>query len=58
VELASRERGTSWRDFVLELKQRVVAKGEFVVSDHHVGLKHAIFELLPEAAWQRWRRGG
>jgi putative transposase len=26
---------------------------EFVVSDHHLGLKKAIGELLPEAIWQR-----
>ena len=53
VELANRESGTSWRDFVLQLKQRGLAGVEFVVSDDHAGLKQAIFELLPEAAWQR-----
>ena len=26
--------------------------GEFVVSDDHAGLRQAIFDLLPEAAWQ------
>ena len=26
---------------------------EFVVSDDHPGLKRAIAEVLPEAAWQR-----
>jgi len=50
---ANRESGTSWRDFVLQLKQRGLAGVEFVVSDDHAGLKQAIFELLPEAAWQR-----
>ncbi|MDI9584693.1 MAG: transposase [Acidobacteriota bacterium] len=25
--------------------------GEFVVSDDHAGLRQAIFDLLPEAAW-------
>lgn len=53
VELVNRESGTSWRDFVLQLKQRGLAGVEFVVSDDHAGLKQAIFELLPEAAWQR-----
>jgi len=53
VELANRESGTSWRDFVLQLKQRGLAGVEFEVSDDHAGLKQAIFELLPEAAWQR-----
>jgi transposase-like protein len=26
---------------------------EFVVSDDHEGLKKAVSELLPQAAWQR-----
>ena len=29
---------------------------EFVVSDDHAGLKHAVRELLPEAVWQRLLR--
>ncbi len=53
VELANRESRTSWRDFLLQLKQRGLTGVEFVVSDDHAGLKQAIFELLPEAAWQR-----
>lgn len=53
VELANRESTTSWREFVLILKQRGLRGVEFVVSDHHSGLKKAIGELLPEAMWQR-----
>ncbi|NWG76261.1 MAG: IS256 family transposase [Rubrivivax sp.] len=53
VELAKRESGTSWRDFVLELKRRGLRGVEFVVSDDHPGLKRAIAEVLPEAVWQR-----
>ena len=53
VDLASRESGSSWRDFLLGLKQRGLAEVEFVVSDDHAGLKRAIGEVLPEAAWQR-----
>ena len=53
VELANRESRTSWRDFLLQLKERGLWGVEFVVSDDHAGLKQAIFELLPEAAWQR-----
>ena len=53
VELANRESTTSWREFVLSLKQRGLRGVEFVVSDHHSGLKKAIGELLPEAMWQR-----
>jgi transposase-like protein len=53
VELANRESATSWKDFLLTLKQRGLHGVEFVVSDDHAGLKRAIGEILPEAAWQR-----
>lgn len=53
VELASRESATSWRDFLLELKGRGLRGVEFVVTDDHPGLKRAIAEVIPEAAWQR-----
>jgi putative transposase len=53
VELANRESRSSWRDFLLALKGRGLAGVEFVVSDDHPGLKQAIREVLPEAAWQR-----
>jgi putative transposase len=53
VELANRESRSSWRDFLLALKQRGLHGVEFVVSDDHPGLKAAIREVLSEAAWQR-----
>lgn len=53
VELANRESRSSWRDFLLELRERGLSGVEFVVSDDHAGLKQAIREVLPEAAWQR-----
>jgi transposase-like protein len=53
VELANRESGTSWRDFLIALKGRGLSGVEFVASDHHAGLKKAIGELLSEAIWQR-----
>jgi putative transposase len=53
VELANRESRSSWRDFLRGLKARGLAGVEFVVSDDHPGLKQAIREALPEAAWQR-----
>ena len=53
VELANRESRSSWRDFLLALKARGLVGVEFVVSDDHPGLKAAIREVLPEAAWQR-----
>jgi transposase-like protein len=53
VELAHRESQSSWREFVTALKQRGLSGVEFVVSDDHAGLKRAIAEILPQAAWQR-----
>jgi len=53
VELANRESATSWKEFLVMLKQRGLHGVEFVVSDDHAGLKRAIGEILPEAAWQR-----
>lgn len=53
VELAHRESASSWKDFVRRLKERGLTGVEFVVSDDHEGLKKAVSELLPQAAWQR-----
>ena len=53
VELANRESASSWKNFVLGLKQRGLNGVELVVSDDHAGLRAAIQEVLPEAAWQR-----
>jgi len=53
VDLANRESRSSWREFLLDLKQRGLHGVEFVVSDDHPGLKAAIREVLSEAAWQR-----
>jgi putative transposase len=53
VELANRESRSSWREFLLGLKERGLRGVEFVASDDHEGLKKAIAECLPAAAWQR-----
>ena len=53
VELANRESRSSWRELLLDLRQRGLEGVIFVVSDDHPGLKKAIQEVLPEAAWQR-----
>jgi putative transposase len=53
VGLANRESTRSWREFLLALKQRGLRGVELAVSDDHAGLKQAIAEVLPEAAWQR-----
>jgi putative transposase len=38
VELANRESRSSWRDFLLGLRERGLSGVEFVVSDDHAGL--------------------
>ncbi|TSE28541.1 Transposase, Mutator family [Tepidimonas charontis] len=53
VELANRESQSSWKDFLIRLKERGLSGVEFVVSDDHAGLKKAIREVLTEAGWQR-----
>ena len=53
VELANRESLSSWKEFCLELKKRGLHGVELVISDDHAGLRKAIAEVLPEAAWQR-----
>jgi len=53
VELANRESQSSWREFLLTLKQRGLSGVECVVSDDHAGLERAIAEILSQAAWQR-----
>lgn len=53
VELANRESASSWRDFLVRLKERGLRGVEFVVSDDHAGLRQAIGQILPEAVWQR-----
>jgi putative transposase len=53
VELANRESRSSWRDFLLRLKERGLQGVELVVSDDHPGLRDAIPKVLTEACWQR-----
>ncbi|MBM4455614.1 MAG: IS256 family transposase [Verrucomicrobia bacterium] len=53
VELANRESASSWKEFLLDLKKRGLRGVELAVSDDHAGLRKAIAEVLPEAAWQR-----
>jgi transposase-like protein len=53
VEWANRESASSWREFLVQLKERGLRGVKFCVSDDHPGLKRAIGEVLPEALWQR-----
>lgn len=53
VELANRETKTSWRDFLMRLKERGLRGVELVITDDHEGLKQAVREILAQAVWQR-----
>lgn len=53
VELAERESTSSWKTFLLGLKQRGLHGVYLTVTDDHAGLKKAIAEVLPAALWQR-----
>lgn len=53
VELAGRESQTSWKDFLIGLRQRGLRGVELTITDDHSGLKKAVAEVFPESAWQR-----
>jgi len=53
VEYANRESQSSWRDFLLRLKERGLKGVQFIVSDDHPGLKAATREVMPGVWWQR-----
>lgn len=53
IELANRESGSSWKEFLLGLRGRGLRGVELVISDDHDGLKRAVMEVLTESAWQR-----
>jgi transposase-like protein len=53
VELANRESASSWKEFLLRLKERGLRGVVAVISDDHAGLRAAIPEVVPEALWQR-----
>jgi putative transposase len=53
VELANRETKSSWREFLVGLKERGLTGVDLVITDDHEGLKAAVREVLPQAVWQR-----
>jgi transposase-like protein len=53
AQLANRESGSSWKEFLQGLRERGLQGVEFVVSDDHYGIKAAQREILPGAVWQR-----
>ena len=53
VELENRESRSSWKTFLEGLRARGLRGVELAITDDHSGLKQAVMEVLPEAAWQR-----
>lgn len=53
VELANKESQSSWKQFLVRLRERGLRGVELVVSDDHAGLRLALREVLQEAPWQR-----
>jgi transposase-like protein len=53
VEMANRESQSSWRTFLLGLRERGLSGVELVVADDHAGLRAAIREVLSDTAYQR-----
>ncbi len=53
VELADRESANSWREFLNGLVRRGLHGVELAITDDHSGLRAALREVLPGAAWQR-----
>src|SRR6478609_4117080 len=53
VELANREGRSSWKDFLVALRDRGLHGVEYVVADDHAGLRAAVREVLPDAWFQR-----
>src|SRR3546814_19173887 len=51
--MANRESATSWKDFLLRLRDRGLHGTEFVVADDHAGLRAATREVQTGAAYQR-----
>ncbi len=53
VELENRESRSSWKTFLEGLRNRGLRGVELVITDDHSGLKKAVMEVFPDAAWQR-----
>jgi putative transposase len=53
VEYAQRESQSSWKEFLMGLKQRGLSGVHLVVSDDHPGLEQGVKEVLPGVWWQR-----
>ena len=55
MQVATSESVASWTGFFRDLKARGLNDVYLVTSDAHLGIQHAISEVLPNASWQRCR---
>ena len=55
MQVATAESVASWTGFFRDLKARGLNEVYLVTSDAHLGIQHAIGEVLPNASWQRCR---
>ncbi|WIM70670.1 IS256 family transposase [Corynebacterium suedekumii] len=55
MQVATAESVASWTGFFRDLKARGLNDVYLVTSDAHLGIQHAIGEVLPNASWQRCR---
>ena len=55
MQVATSESVASWTGFFRGLKARGLNDVYLVTSDAHLGIQHAIGEVLPNASWQRCR---
>jgi len=53
VEFANRESRSSWKDFLVGLRDRGLHGVVYIVADDHAGLRAAVREVLPDAWVQR-----
>ncbi|WP_141329785.1 IS256 family transposase, partial [Corynebacterium variabile] len=55
MQVATAESVASWTGFFRDLKARGLDQVYLVTSDAHLGIQHAIGEVLPNTSWQRCR---
>lgn len=55
MQVATAESAASWTGFFRDLKARGLDQVYLVTSDAHLGIQHALGDVLPNASWQRCR---
>ena len=55
VDVGDSEDGAFWTAFLKNIRARGLTGVQLVISDHHLGLKHAISAVFVGATWQRCR---